>query len=161
VRRLLSVLAAFALSCAALICGSGAASAAGTPRAQFWDSTGYQSWKLDKDVWSQGYAQIPDLSREGLSCWFCSGNWDNRISSLSTTGGGQSPVNLWVYTEPGYRGTCVYIPANTQISDLRGMIVSGFSYAISLNNDISSFMVYDTRVVQPDLPGCHRLISHL
>ncbi|GGY18403.1 hypothetical protein [Streptomyces djakartensis] len=160
-RRLLSALAAFALAWVAIVTSPGTAAAAGTPRAQFWDATGYQSWKLDKDVWSQGYALIPDLSKEGLSCWFCSGNWDNRISSLSTTGGGQSPVDLFVYTEKGYGGTCVHIPANTQVSDVRDMIVSGIGYPISLNNEISSFMVYDINRPVPDHPECHLLLSHL
>jgi len=107
---------------AAVLAFPGAASAAGTPRAQFWDEPYFQGYKLDKDVsvsnsWGQ-WTTVPDLSKEGLSCWFCSGNWDNRITSLSTTGGGQSPVDLLAYTETYYRGMCVYIHKNVQLRDL-------------------------------------------
>ncbi|WP_405177742.1 hypothetical protein OG225_26220 [Nocardia sp. NBC_01377] len=156
-----SILACVLAVVATVLVAPATATASGTPRAQFWDEPNFQGHKLDKDVSFDvpgGQQQdVADLSREGLSCWFCEGNWDNRIVSLSTTGGGQEPVNLIIWNSVGMPrndGYCVFIPKGVEISNLYskiplrnrgGEVIEGI-----LGPTISSFVV--TTRENPDLP---------
>src|SRR3954454_25162702 len=106
-------------------------------RAQFWDGVGFSGDKLDKDVenWvpatasraAQGYVEVSDLSRVGHSCFVgCSGRWDNQIRSLTTTGGGQNPVELIVYDDTNTdlgQGSCLYVHSYMELRDLSNVVV--------------------------------------
>ncbi|MFE9627621.1 hypothetical protein [Streptomyces sp. NPDC006527] len=142
--------------CLTAVVSPSPASAAGTPRAQFWMDEALSGQKLDKDVWSQGYANIPDLTKEGRGCWLwhCDGNWNNVISSLRTDGGGQSPVDLLIFREINYGGTCLYIPKGWTLNRLTLLpaVNNGYRYYISMDNDISSFKISKDTLTPP--PGC-------
>ncbi|WP_330253316.1 hypothetical protein OG874_01485 [Nocardia sp. NBC_00565] len=158
-----SVLACVLAIVATALVWPATAAASGTPRAQFWDEVNFQGHKLDKDVSFDvpggQQQQVPDLSKEGLSCWFCDGNWDNRIVSLSTTGGGQDPVNLVAFNLTNYDekgGWCLLVRKGVQIRDLtRPIPVRGGPGNVSewvFDRTMSSFVVLTKETDVP--PQC-------
>ncbi|OLB74046.1 MAG: hypothetical protein AUI14_24655 [Actinobacteria bacterium 13_2_20CM_2_71_6] len=105
-RRLAALLLLVSTALAATFVVADPAFASGTPRAQFWVDS-FSGDKLDKDVTSSGAAFEPDLSRLGRDCWVfgCFNNWNNVISSIDTTGGGQPGTYVIVWTDANLQGS--------------------------------------------------------
>ncbi|WP_242910088.1 beta/gamma crystallin family protein [Actinomadura terrae] len=114
---------------------------AGWSRAQFWEHS-FSGDKLDKDA----PGSEADLSHLGRDCYvfWCENNWDNVISSLSTTGGGQLPAWLEIFEDPNFTGHCVLIASYQTLADLH-------TYTFNLpagqnwGDRISSFRVSESR----------------
>jgi hypothetical protein len=117
-----------------------------TPRAQFWTDANYKGDKLDKDVKEieprPSSTALPDLyqpasqgnlsktCRNSLAA--CLTNWDNSITSLQTTGGGQWPASVVVYDTAGpgegdgptsSSPPCLSVPAGRAIPNLGYIVV--------------------------------------
>src|SRR3712207_5898831 len=78
------------------------------PRAQFWVHAGFGGDKLDKDApGSEG-----NLAQLGRGCYViaCPSDWNDQISTLWTTGGGQPPSWLEIFEDINFSGHCVLIP---------------------------------------------------
>ena len=149
-RRLSTLLLLVSTALAATFVAADPAFASGTPRAQFWVDS-FSGDKLDKDVTSSGAGFETDLSKLGRDCWVfgCSNNWNNVISSIDTTGGGQQGAYVIVWTNANLQGNCLLIPPGKKVADLRHFWARSWwtqdVYSVPFgfwNDNISSFAVY-------------------
>jgi hypothetical protein len=147
-RRLSMLLLLVSTALAATFVVADPAFASGPPRAQFWVDS-FSGDKLDKDVTSSGAGFETDLSKLGRDCWVfgCFNNWNNVISSIDTTGGGQPGAYVVVWTDANLQGSCLLIPPGKKVADLRHFWArswwTGDVYSPTFWNDnISSFAVY-------------------
>jgi hypothetical protein len=116
------------------------ASADLTPRAQFWETIGFLNDKLDKDA----YGSEPNLIELGRDCvlFYCPNDWNDVISALSTTGGGQGTSWLEIFEDPHFGGRCALIAPSQSISDLRAFHRGLENNGDDWNDRISSFIVH-------------------
>ncbi|RSM52229.1 hypothetical protein DMH03_40850 [Amycolatopsis sp. WAC 01376] len=134
------IIALFAILIASSLIFAAPATAGLTPRAQFWETVGFLGDKLDKDA----FGSEPNLRELGRDCvlFHCPGNWDNVISALSTTGGGQETSWLEIFEDPGFGGRCLVISPGQSVGDLRLLRRGLENTSEDWNDRISSFIVY-------------------
>ena len=129
----------------------------GTPRVQFFEADSFDGTKLDKDVEPSGTAEERDLRTLGRDCRVpplvgpgdpvvgCPATWNNVISSLDTTGGGQQPATLVAWDTGITSGPCLIVPASRQVENLSNITVrkrDGQTKSADWNNRISGFAVF-------------------
>ncbi|RZU53296.1 ricin-type beta-trefoil lectin protein [Krasilnikovia cinnamomea] len=124
------------------------AASASTPRAQFYTGYSMTGDKLDKDARGEE-RYLFDTGRQCIPgyCWTF---WDDVISSLDTTGGGQEGAWLRIYDLAEFAGACALIPPGVKLFDLRSFTLG--RDGTNWDKQISSIEVFVNR--PPDKAGC-------